>query len=362
MIDLEFHTTDPDDIELCRRYWQMDGDGVFKESEKALRPPSGTDARSWDIARVLMLSVTARDTRRRSPTCGAAKVVLRRSMVLAPMSAPTTCKECIELKRWLVNEYGPRPTPQYSGLNFESGGLAYPVAALALLDALGQIIDPSKLRNGFTVHDCKGLAPAHLGRLLVMLLAARVIERIGSPAFSWTMATTGIYRVVNYPTFEHDFAHFKVLLANGKNFNHNGLWDLWLNYAVSECAAFIAAEAIPLGLPTVPEEEELCTALRTAVSTFSIAEVRSMSRLAVREAAGLNEHGYTIGHAVSTIPCNISRLCKAASEGHWQPNPVAIPHNEPRSRLSEWFYRWFDIYMHARGSVVAGAFRGPRDA
>ncbi|MDB5746388.1 MAG: hypothetical protein JWP72_1236 [Massilia sp.] len=93
MIVLEFNTADPDEIELCRRYWQLNGKGTFKESKQALSTLDGT-GRVRDLDRDLFASVIARDTCRRCPTCGVPEVVSNRDSFLAPETPAEPCSTC----------------------------------------------------------------------------------------------------------------------------------------------------------------------------------------------------------------------------------------------------------------------------
>lgn len=356
MIELEFVTSNPDHIELCRRFWKLNGDGTFRESRTSLLhlvPPSFPG----DLDTVLFLSAVARDTRRRCPTCGMAQPIHTREEALAPVALTEPCSECLSLKKDLFVRDLP-VDPETGDLDRSAGNFKFPVAALAILHALSETVQRRELHNGFSVHDCIGFVPAHLNRFLGKLCASQIIEKGASPADSRNMGSAISYRLTKDPDFKQDFARFTHRLAAGRKFNLHGLWDVWLDYAVAECTAFICGESILLGLPCDPENEKLCSVLRSTAAAYSIAEVWAMSRLAVREAGGLVDHGYTITEATATIPGNIARLSKAISGKNPAPQPIPRSYFDPRPRFSEWFYKWYGAYVHTRGPVVADLLQG----
>lgn len=146
---------------------------------------------------------------------------------------------------------------------------------------------------------------------------------------------------------EQEFAEFRRLLHNGTSFNHHGLMEVWLDYAVAESVAFICGQAAFFGLPINPEDKKLCSVLRAAASRYSIGEVWAISRLAIGEAATVVEHGSTAQDAATTISRKIAHLCRPSKQ---RPIPEPILRNirDRRTTLREWFNDWYGVFEHAR--------------
>lgn len=358
MIELEFLTSAPDDVELCRRYWQLAADGTFKESKEELLPLLGFRASIGDLDRAILASVIARDTRRRCPTCGMPQEVSR-ECVLAPVTRMTPCKDCRNLKQVLACDFWPIPKKQSD--DGDPGSCSdLPVASMAILDALSQIVVADELRDGFSASAIVRFAPAHLNRFLGKLCATHVIEKVRFPAYVQNAAATTTYRLTNFAAYGKDRSKFREVLVNDNSYDYNALWELWLDYAVAECVAFICKQTTLLGLPFDPENPDLCTVLREAVGTYSIGEVWSLSRLAVHEAVGLVEDGCTALDAAETISRNIAWRCRVVSEQHPIPAPITRSIHEPLSALGAWFFRWYGVYLHTRGPDVASVLQARR--
>jgi len=355
MIVLEFNTADPDEIELCRRYWQLDGKGAFKESKQAFLTFDGA-GRVRDLDRYLFASVTARDTRRRCPTCGVPEIVSNRDSYLAPETPVQPCSTCDYVNWHLGRSSRAQSDDLTSALTF-SGNFRYPVASMALLHALGKVVQRRELHEGFSVHDCEGFAPAHVNRFLHRLSATHVIEKVEGVATAQDKRVAVTFRLNNDSALEQEFAEFKRLLHNGTSFDHRGLMEVWLDYAVAESVAFICGQAAFFGLPIDPEDKKLCSVLRTATSRYSIGEVWAISRLAIGEAATMVEHGSTSQDAAATISRRIARLCRPSKQRPI-PEPILKDIRERRTRLREWFNDWYGLFEHMRGPVIADLFQG----
>lgn len=358
MIELEFLSNDPVDVELCRRYWQLAADGTFKESKEELLPLLGFPASVGDLDRAILVSVIARDTRRRCPTCGMPQKVSR-ECVLAPVTRITSCQDCQNLKQVLARDFWPI-AKKHSDDGDPGSCSDLPVASMAILDALSQIAFANELRDGFSASAIETFAPAHLNRFLGKLCATHVIEKVRIPPYVQNAGATSTYRLTNFAAYEKDRGKFREVLANGNIYDYNDLWELWLDYALAECVAFICKQSTLLGLPSDPENPDLCTALRAAVGTYSIGEVWSLSRLAVLEAVGLIEDGCTALDAAETISRNIAWRCRVVSEQHPIPAPITRSIYEPFPALGAWFFRWYGVYLHTRGPDVASVLQARR--
>jgi len=354
MIELAFLTTDPDDIERCRRYWELDGDGTFTENLDAVREPG---SRGATLDRGFFGAVLARDTRRRCPLCGIPRIVHNREAYLAPIETPTPCYECQHVNQHLARSMRAHSAGP-SGDSLWEGSFSFPVAAIALVHALGQAVHRRELRNGFTIFDCAGFAPAHLHRLLGRLAKVHIIEKLVPSTKGRNVGSATRYRITSDPALEQDLARFSSLLTEGTSFNHHGLMDLWLDYAVAECVAYVCVQSALFSLPIDPEDEQLCSALRISVNTCSIGEVWSESRHAIQVAVGLVEHGVTAKVAVATIPTGIARYCSPSLETIHMPEPIPRSISDQRMPLRDWFDEWYGICEYTRGKDIADLFDG----
>lgn len=353
MIELTFETTDPDDIERCRRYWELGNDGTFKECITAVCEP-GSGSGKHD--RGFFGYVTARDTRRRCPTCGTPKIVANRESYLAPLQPPSPCYYCLHLKKHLVRSMRTH-TIEKSGNWHWGGSFSFPVAALALLHALGRTVQRRELQGGFSIFDCEGFAPAHLHRFLSRLCAARVIEKSESCIKDPSSPATAKYRVIGDPTLKQDLARYERLLDEGTSFDHYGLMDLWLDYAVAECIAYMCAQSALFSLPIDPEDENLCSALRHALNTYSIGEVWSVSRDVMQLASSVIEHGATAKDTAAAVHAGIAQCCPPSSERSAVSEPILRSFRDPRTALGDWFDDWYGICEYTQGAAIAPLFR-----
>lgn len=354
MIELTFETTDPDEIERCRRYWELEDDGTFKESITAVREP-GSGSGKHD--RGFFESVTARDTRRRCPTCGTPRIVANRDSYLAPLQPPSPCYLCLHAKKHLIRSMRTHSTEQSSVWHWD-GSFSFPLAALALLHSLGRTIHRRELRCGFSISDCAGFAPAHLHRFLSRLYAAHMIEKSTPGIEEQNVRAETKYRVISDPILEQDLARYERLLAEGASFNHHGLQDLWLDYAVAECVAYICGQSALFGLPINPEDEKLCSALRLAVRIYSIGEVWAVSLRCIEVAASLIERGFTAEDAAANVPAGIAQHCLPPPGKLTIPEPILRSIRDPRTSLRDWFDDWYGICEYTRGKTVADLFHG----
>jgi hypothetical protein len=350
MIELEFFTTDPDEIELGRRYWQLNDDGTFKESKHALLP-FGNIKHPQQLDLFIFVSVVARDTRRACPTCATPPLVSRETA--QSVSAPIErCPEC-ELRRNILTAANLSRRTTQTGTPDSPTGTRFPAAAMAMLDALTRAVDRQKLRTGFSAIDCRQLAPTHLARFLTKLHAENVLDIVAPPVAARAEAIPVIYRVKDAPAYEQDLAEFERLLKTEGSFDRDGLWGLWSDYAIAECVAYVCSESSDLGLPADPEDEALCSVLRIATATYSIAEICAISQLAVRRAASLVKPGFSRKKAAETIPNDIARQCQTVAQGEPMPTPVKISMLAQGTRLRDWFHQWYGVLTHTRGPAVA---------
>jgi hypothetical protein len=352
MIELEFHTTDPAQTELFRRYWQLNRDGTFKESLKTLLADH-PDLRSGGFALSRLVTGTARDSRHRCPTCGTGQQIGSREDFLAAVPLMDSCHVCKALRSSLPGfSHGHTAGPAHT--------FRYPIGALAILDAMSGVVQFKELRDGFSWRDCEGLAPAQIKRFLDQLCAADMIKRGASPVCSRRTDNASMYHLENDPALELDLAEFRRQLAGGRTFDHRAILELWLDYAVAEAVAFLFRQYALLGLPGDPEEEKLCSVLRTALTAYSISEVWAISRFAVERATNLVDHGRPKEEAVARIPSMIARQCRNLSMQDTRPDAIPRRPGDSRPVLSEWFYGWYGVYVHTRGKDVTDSVRPAR--
>jgi hypothetical protein len=359
MIDLEFLTTDPDEIELCRRYWQLNDDGTFKDTKQAILP-FGNMKHARELDLFIFASVVARDTRRACPTCAMPKLVNRETAVSA-IEPIEPCPECEGRRNAHFFTNRSRRAAQ-AGMMGSGSGTRFPGATMATLAALTRAVDREKLRTGFSALDCQQLAPTHLAHFLSKLHATDVLEVVTPLVAAPVEAVPVLYRVKNAQAYEQDLVEFECLLKTEGSFDRDGLWELWSDYAIAECVAYVCSQSSVFGLPADPEDEALCSVLRIATATYSIAEVCAISQLAVRRAASLVRPDYSRKNAAETIPNDIARQCQAVAQGKPMPTPVRISMLAQHTRLRDWFHKWYGVFTHTRGPAVAWLLRPSDDS
>jgi hypothetical protein len=302
---------------------------------------------------VINRNVRARDKRRQCPVCGMPEEVTSRTAALKPLTPRAPCDDCRYLKRHLTEGHGSTDSTPPSECE-SNVTLTFPIASLIILDALSQVVGTG-LNTGFSSYGCVGLAPAHIGRFIKKLRETGVIKTVVEPTDSTNARAPSFHCLVNEATFKHEIARFRHLLAKGKISDQHAIWEIWLDYAVAACIRFICDQSALHGLPTDPESGELCSVLRTAATTYSIAEVCSISLHAVQDAAELVEQGSTATDAAATIASNITHRSWPISNREPAPEPQAKSSGLPHSELGVWFHKWYGMNEHTRGTGVMGS-------
>lgn len=347
MIDLEFLTKDPETIDLIKRYWQLNSDGTPKISWNELFPNS-TKLRFSMFEFTLSTCVIAWDTRQRCPVCSMPKRLENREQALQPITQRPPCDDCRYLKRRRATATGPVTVVSQDETG-SSGQATFPIAAMVIFDALERVLG-QRVYSEFRAGDCEGLAPAHINRFIAKLCAANVIRKMQHSENIENTSATTIYCLADENTFKREFALFKNLLTERKLHERHGLWEVWLDYAVAGCVRLIAEQCTLHGLPTDPDDEELCSVLRSAIAKRSIAAVKSISLLAVQDAHTMVEQGSSCKTAAMSVPKNIARRSIKTSSS--TSRTAADPAADLGGALGAWFQDWLGINEHTPGPII----------
>lgn len=356
MLDIEFLTDEPDVIILCQRYWQLDSDGTFAVRLRDLAPFRRQTNYGYVELLVLAKSI-ARDTRRRCPICGIPQRVGSRQSALLPITSQPPCSDCPYLKiKGTVRKDECRDVESMRAREAVKKS-RFPASALVLLISLRRVIGV-RLYEGFSIHDCAGLVPAHTVRFITMLYKGGILKKIPSSGQVGGAEPTK-YILTDDLEFEEDFATFTSLRTTTRAFDFSTLQDLWLDYAVAECVRLLCGQCVLHDLPLDPANEELCAVLRMLLSRRSIAEVLAISTWAVQAVAVRAEHESTTAAFPVTIAQSIEQQHKLILEKELALQPITRPAARPSSELGVWFQKWYGIDEitsghNIRGSMFAG--------
>jgi hypothetical protein len=349
MIDLEFLTTVPATVDICTRYWQLSSDGKFKESSDTLLP-FGAIYHLPALEFVVFRNVKARDLRRRCPVCGMPPTLRTRQEALAPITPRPPCDDCVYLNRHLPIA----GSTAASGADTQDASTPS-ISGMALIDCLSWILGP-KLLSGFAVRHCTDLAPAHIGRFLSALSSTGVLEKAVLSESEAQPGAAVAYRLAPNSKYQPEHNAFTSMVRDGKSFDPDNLRGLWLYYAVAECVAYLCTQSSLNGLLTDPDDERLCSVLRSAVAVHGISTVWAISSIAVRKAVVSFEHGSSTRIATALFADEIERQCQSFSKNPVDVQPLLRPAGLARGQLGAWFYRWFGVDEHTSGTAVAQAF------
>ncbi|WP_448120145.1 hypothetical protein [Pseudomonas veronii] len=326
-IKLQMLTHDPKEIELIERYWAVDESGQFLEKVSALEGviemPQGVTLISFIRQRC-----NAFDENQVCPNCAGLVEIKNRSQAKkVPQSYIKLCMLCqkdqdaialeaqkakaVELERQLT-EYVRKQTTRtvdYSAIADRQ---------VLLLLALDRAITPRLTNGGFTVGDCRGLAPRYVGDFVQQLREAGLIlddpakARAGTYFWEgdeiWMLRDQVVYCLAPDAASRSADEVIRSLLDRVYT-DAEGLFNLWLDYSVADVMRYLGTQCALYNHELSEQElEEIKSTLRSALETYSVSQLWSVVWKVVRDAASLaNREYYNRPKAAATIPGKIRR-------------------------------------------------------
>lgn len=376
MIDYKVHSGSSTDEALVARYWAMGDNGKFVEPVSGLFP-YGDIENSQQLIKYINDVSSAWSRNRFCPNCQS-QVLLRSRADLKSQDEQSNrlCKSCNDedgskrknaeldqsaklAKRLLeVTERNLSATLEYEDI---------PSDVALLLIALHRVINPRLLTGSFMRSECHGLAPTDSDKFVQRLWEAKVILDLPDNALPgayffkeealWHYSDRVAYVLVSDAVLGKGEQAFDLLIS--RDFSDSSeLRQLWLDYAVCDCLAYLFHQCGLHKLETSPEvDSEVRSILRTTLQVHSVAQIWSVIWKVVRDAASLSTREYyNKTKAAATIPGKISRQIERIVKGDLVVKPWRRPADQPAGALGEVFYEYFGIDEGTTGLKVMEMF------
>ena len=372
-IKYEIYSDREEDKDLVKRYWAKDAEGGFKERVKDLLP-FGEIKTSRQLLLYINEISKAWDERFKCARCAIHLVKNSRSDNFS--LSKQVCGDCRQKEQ---EQYEQERQNELNELNKRldeitenSNNLKLNYMDLTddmvlLLIALERAINPRIMSNTFTVSQCSGLAPGHIGDFVRKLYKSGVITHYPPHALTnaYVLEDESIIFYLERVAwmlgadvnFERGSETFDILRMRELT-QYSSILQLWLDYAVSDCMAYLYSQCSLHNLSTDSEDDEkIISILRTSLETYSIAQLWSTIWKVVRDAASLSTRDYySLSKAAATLPGKIKRyLEKQQKEGkslrYWE-----RPNYQPAGTLGDVFYEYFGIDEKSSGAEVVEMF------
>lgn len=376
MIDFDVLSDDPEDRKLIARYWTMDAAGNFVETVTSLLPYREISKAHQLIKYMNEISV-ARDLSQICLRCQSSLIVRSRSDTKARLAMThqvcSTCQDIEDQQRKealeAANAELQARLAQVEKHNLEEtcDYRAIPDDLALLLIALEKAINPRLLTGSFMRSDCRSLASVDSGKLIQRLWTERLIVDLPSKAVLgayflkddqiWHFSDKVAYVFVPDAAIGKNEEAFNIL--NMRDFcDHRAIRQLWLDYALSDCMAYFFDQSATHGLETSSEADvEISSTLRTALNTYSVAQLWSVIWKIVRDSASLSTREYyNKAKAAATIPGKIKRNLEQVAKGSVHLKAWTRPIHQPAGTLGDVFYEYFGIDENTLGSTVREMF------
>ena len=376
MVDFDVLSDDPEDRKLIARYWAMDDAGNFVESVTGILP-YGEISKTHQLVKYINKISAARDLNQTCLRCENSFLVRSRSDVKT-RSAMTrqVCSTCQDIEDHERNEALEAANAELQArlAQVEKRNLeetcdygAIPDDLALLLIALEKAINPRLLKGSFMRSDCRSLASDDSGKLIQRLWTARLVVDLPSKAALgayflkdgqvWQFSDKVAYVFVPDAAIGKNEKAFSVLTMR-EFCDYRAIRQLWLDYALSDCMAYLLDQSTTHGLETSLEADaEISSTLRTALSMYSVAQLWSVIWKVVRDAASLSTRSYSNrAKAAATIPGKIKRNLEQVARGDVHLRAWTRPINQPAGTLGDVFHEYFGIDESTLGSTVREMF------
>ncbi|KMN16123.1 hypothetical protein [Pseudomonas weihenstephanensis] len=352
-IKLQLLTENPKEIELIERYWAVDESGQYLEKVSALAGIIEM-AQGVTLTSFIRQRCNAFDEHQVCLKCAELIEIKNRSeakkVPQRPTKLCTVCQEdqdaivlkaakakSAELERQLA-EYTRKQstrTVDYSEI---------PDNQVLLLLALDRAITPRLTNGGFTVGDCRGLAPRYVGDFVQQLREAGLVfddpgkARPGTYYWEgdeiWRVRDQVVYRLA--PDVASRSADEIIRsLVDRVYTDADGIFNLWLDYSVADVMRYLGSQCELYHHDlSAAELEEIKSTMRSALETYSVSQLWSVAWKVVRDAASLaNREYYNRPKAAATIPGKIRRNLEKVQRESIELKAWSRPEQHPAGTL-----------------------------
>jgi hypothetical protein len=383
MLTLCYHTDDEQLIEIVNRYWATDESGKYLENSASFFGQTGATHAAQQtkilatIATVFILSSRCRSCNRPQ------KIQSRSTQIRAHLHE---CDECIaiaheEHQKIAMAKYAIEAQKLSEALqrvivgnqnktaNYQFIDDDLAILILALDRTLGnQLFDAG---FGFMQNHCINLTPSNPWKYVNRLYRDGLL--IASPPRSapdayflkdeklWQRSDKIVYEaVLDESIAEHDVIE---LLRNRPFEQGEVIRTLWIEYAASDCMAYLHTFSAEHGLSTEEDEDsEIENILRTALSVHSVANLWSAIWKVVKDAAALSTREYYNSRkAAATLPGKLKRYLEAVNKGQKNIGQGDRPRDQAAGSLGDIFYDIWNIDENTLGTELPNIFPNSSD-
>lgn len=372
-IGFEVYSDKEIDRALVSRYWAQDEEGKFVEKVSELLPFEGIKNISQLVSYINEIS-KAWDERFQCSRCEEYQVIRSRSDYLS--SKGIVCRSCIQKEKEdneerrrkeveRLNEKLDEITEKNSSLRLNYTNLKDDEVLLLL--ALSKSINPRLTSSTFKLSNSTGIAPADTLFFIKKLYDCGVLTHypphalegayiLEDESISFYLSRVAFMLVPDVSLGRGEELFEMLRMREHKQLSR--ILQLWLDYAVSDCMAYLFSECSLHGLETDAEDDlKIKSILRTALETWSIAQLWSVIWKVVRDAASLSTRVYySKAKAAATLPGKIKRYLEQQVKEGTTLKSWERPNHQPAGTLGDIFYEYFGIDEQTPGLEVMEMF------
>lgn len=232
-----------------------------------------------------------------------------------------------------------------------------------ILMALNRTLGSNIFERTFFRSECRSLAPTDTDSFITKLWHGGVIlddPRKAKPnAYFlkddqlWHYNNLVAYFVIHDENCE--IAENALMLLQNRPFRDvASLRALWLDYAVSDCMAYLFGQTDLHGMSIDDVGiQEIRATLHTALQRYSISELWSAIWKVVKDAAALAQREYyNKAKATATISGKLMRHLESVAKGKAELKLWDRPADQPAGTIGQVFYDFFDLDENARGAEL----------
>lgn len=369
-IRLEINTQDPEEIELIQRYWAVDESGGFIEKVKDLVPFREL-TQSSAIASYVRERCKAYDDSQPCTDCGEpAEISSRSDINKYTQRATRRCSHCRALiatrQQALKAEEAAQLATRLADYarKQSSQTCAYQEigdAEVLILMALECAITPRLTQSSFTVRDCSALCAGHpapyIKRLVdAGILVQRPFEALPGAYFIkdddlWCREPWIAYGLAPDPSLTSTDSLFEIL-SHRTLIDGPAIADLWLDYATQDVMHYFRRECETYQHRVCDEAlQDVESSIRSALTTYSVAQLWSVVWKVVRDAASLASRTYyNREKAAATLPGKLRRHMEKVEREAMPIRAWSRREEHPAGTLGMVFWELFQIEENTPGS------------
>lgn len=376
-IRLELHTEDPEEITFIQRYWATDEYGAFVEKVNDL-VPFREITQGGAIAAFVRQRCTAYDENQPCKSCAepieiSSRSEFKKQPPVRPFAMCNACQQAALARRRereieAAAELATRLADYAQALSGQTCDYRALEDDLALvLLALEAAITPRLTTGTFSVGDCEALCAGAAEPYLQRLLEAGVLMECPLAAEPgtyylkdgslWIRRAQAVYALAPDPDLAPATSVLEVV-ANRDLSNGPALAQLWLDYALQDVMHYFMSECDTYNHDLCAEELlDIQSSFRSALGTYSVAQLWSVAWRVVRDAASLaNRTYYNREKAAATLPGKVRRHMEKVGREAVPLRAWARREDHPAGTLGMVFWELFEIDENTSGADALAMF------